>query len=147
MCTLKSLHTQFVNDSINRQGPNSVINVRPPKISPSEATLSRRERSTLSQLRSGDCHLLASTQVKFGRSTSALCSECKIARQTTNHLFNCNAIPTNLNNRDLWKNPHLVINHLVKFDAFASLRPPDPPLRPPPPASPPLARPPPEPPP
>ena len=127
--------------------PNPVINFRPPKIHPSEAALPRRVRTVLSQLRSGDCRLLAATQVKFGQSQSAICADCRFARQTTSHIFNCDAIPTTLNTRDLWKKPSAVADHLVKFTNFSSIIPPDPPLRPPPPASPPPLRPPPEPPP
>ena len=145
--TIKQLHTQFVANTISSLEPNPVIGFRPPKIHLSEATLPRRVRCALSQLRSGDCHLLASTQVKYGRSQSSLCPDCRFARQTTSHLFSCDAVPTNLNTRDLWKRPTLVAEHLVSFSNFQSLIPPDPPLRPPPPASPPPARPPPEPPP
>ena len=92
--TVKKLHTKFVANSISKLEPNPVINFRPPKIHKSEENLPRRVRSVLSQLRSNDCHLLAATQVKYGRSQSALCPDCLFARQTsTRETFGRNRRP------------------------------------------------------
>ena len=84
---LNSLHTSAVRKSIDKLGPNPLLGVVPPPIAPSEKTLSRLQRSTLSQLRSGQCHLLNDYKVLTGRGTSAVCPECKIRRHTVPHLF------------------------------------------------------------
>ena len=55
---LDSIHTSAVRDSIRSLGPNPLLGVCPPLIAPSEKRLSCFQRSTLAQLRSGQCHLL-----------------------------------------------------------------------------------------
>ena len=56
--TLQPLHTSFVNTAIDNMKDNIVLNNRPPSINDEETLLLRRQRSTLSQLRSGHCELL-----------------------------------------------------------------------------------------
>ena len=58
--TLQALHTDTVNKAVNSHERNVVIDGRPPPISNSEKDLTRKERSTLAQLRSGYCRLLGS---------------------------------------------------------------------------------------
>ena len=58
--TLQALHTSFVNTAIDNMKDNRVLNNRPPPINDEETLLSRRQRTTLSQLRSGHCKLLNS---------------------------------------------------------------------------------------
>ena len=55
----QNLHTHAVDSAIQLQGNNTVLKKRPPPISDEEQRLSRRQRCTLSQLRSGHCHLQA----------------------------------------------------------------------------------------
>ena len=51
--TLQALHTSFVNTAIGNMKDNRVLNSRPPSINDEETLLQRRQRTTLSQLRSG----------------------------------------------------------------------------------------------
>ena len=57
--TLQALHTSFVN---------RVLNIRPPSINDEETLLQRRQRTTLSQLRSGYCKLLNSYKKRLMQS-------------------------------------------------------------------------------
>ena len=130
---LDTLHTESVQQTINRLEPNPLLDTRPPPISPSETTLTRKQRSTLAQLRSGQCHLLNDYQVLTGRSHSALCPECLFRRHSVPHIFDCDANPTLLVIHDLWNNPVAVINFLVTLPSFSPLVPtvpPPPPLPP-----------------
>ena len=56
--TLKALHTDAVNKAVKSHERNVVLDGRPPPISNSVKYLTRKERSTLAQLRSGYCELL-----------------------------------------------------------------------------------------
>ena len=58
----QNLHTHAVYSAIQLQGNNRVLNKRPPPISDEEQRLNRRQRCTLSQLRSGHCHSIAGLQ-------------------------------------------------------------------------------------
>ena len=138
--TKKKLHTNAVTASIAKlaEFKNPVIDEAPPAISESEKSLKRIDRTTLAQLRSGQCKYLNDYQVLTGRSTSALCPECLLHRHTARHIFNCDAIPTNLVPKDMWNNPTLVADFLHQLPSFSALLPaPAPPLPPPPPEPPP----------
>ena len=56
--TLQALHTSFGNTAIGNMKDNRVLNSRPPSINDEETPLQRRQRTTLSQLRSGHCKFL-----------------------------------------------------------------------------------------
>ena len=149
---LKSIHTSAVAASINRLGVNPLLGTRPLPISPSERRLSRPQRTTLSQLRSGHCQLMQDYRVRVGQSTTDVCPVCNSQPHTVSHLFDCAAALTSLTVKDLWLNPVAVCDFLSSLPPFASLQslvtppPPSPPPSPPP--LPPLSpRPPPEPPP
>ena len=135
--TLRSIHSQSVANTIATLDPNPLLGTRPPAISPSEKRLTRRQRTTLAQLRSGHCRLLGDYKICTGLSSSALCPECLFRRQTVPHIFNCDAAPTNLSLCDLWINPVTVVEHLVNLQSFSALVPPDPPPPSPPPEPPP----------
>jgi hypothetical protein len=77
----------------------------PPDIDPSEKSLHRRSRCTLSQLCSGECISLKSYQKKKGTSPDDICPAYRGAPHTTNHLFCCPSAPMDLSVRDLWKRP------------------------------------------
>ena len=132
--SLTSPHTYAVAYTISELGANPILGTAPPEIAASETTLSRRQRCTLSQLRSGQCHLLNDYLVLTGRSDSAVCHECLIRRHTVPHLFVCDAVPTNLTILDLWKNPISVVEFLKSLSSFSPLvstEPPPPPEPPP----------------
>ena len=72
--TLLAIHTSSVNQAVNRQEVNVVLDDRPPLINNSEKDLTRKERTTLAQLRSGHCRLLGSYKSRINKdatSTSA----------------------------------------------------------------------------
>ena len=61
----------------------------------SEKELTRRERTTLAQLRSGDCILLDSYKSIISKGASLdVCADCGKAPHDVKHLFNCPAHPT-----------------------------------------------------
>ena len=69
--TLQVLHTSFVNTAIGNMKDNRVLNSRPPSINDEETLLQRRQRTTLSQLRSGHCKLLNSYKKQLKQSDSS----------------------------------------------------------------------------
>ena len=132
-----SIHTASVAKAISNLEPNRLLGTRPPPISPSESRLTRMQRTTLAQLRSGHCRLLGDYKVLTGISNSALCPQCLFRRHSVPHIFNCDASPTALTLLDLWVNPVKVVEYLVNLPTFAMLIPNDPPPpRPPPEPSP-----------
>ena len=133
---LKSIHTQSVENVINRLGEQSVLQKVPPAVSRSELTLSRPERCTLAQLRVGRCRRLNDYKHLLGQVDSAVCPECLIRRHNTAHLFNCDSRPTNLVIEDLWDKPVAVVDFLKTLPSFSFLLPPEQPNSPRPPPEP-----------
>ena len=118
--TIKSLHTAAVDDSIVSLGDNYILGTPPPPIDDSEVALSRLERCTLAELRSGDCHLMNDYQMRVGKSADAVCPKCRVQRHSVPHIFACDAVPTVLQVSDLWTHPVAMINHLKKLSSFSS---------------------------
>ena len=118
---LKQIHNQAVSNTISSLNANLLLGTIPPPISPSEKRLTRIQRTTLAQLRSGHCKLLGDYKVLTGLGTSAICHECLFRRQTVPHLFNCDAAPTQLTVRDLWVNPVTIMEHLVSLSHLSPL--------------------------
>ena len=58
--TLQALHTDAVDKAVKCHERNVVLDGPPPLMSSAEKELTRMERSTLVQLRSGHCRLLGS---------------------------------------------------------------------------------------
>ena len=105
MESLQNLHTHAVDSAIQLQGNNRVLKKRPPPISDEEQRLNRRQRCTLSQLRSGHCHLLQDYKHRVFGETSDICTDCGASPQDVRHLFACTTHPTDLSPEDLWRNP------------------------------------------
>ena len=135
---INGIHTSVVS-SCKQKLVNKVLGTVPPDIDPSESTLPRRSRTTLTQLRSLHCNNLKSYQAKIGTSQDDICPICREAPHTTRHLFECPAAPTNLSVLDLWKKPQEAADFLRTLPDFNHL-PVNPPLPPPPPEPPPAAR-------
>ena len=91
--TFQALHTSFVNTAIDNMKDNRVFNNRPPSINDEETLLSRRQRTTLSQLRSGHCKLLNSIKKRLKQSDSSSCPDCGMNPQDVPHLFDCTVTP------------------------------------------------------
>ena len=102
---LKNLHTRAVDSDIQLLDNNRVLKERPPPISGEEQRLNRKQRCTLSQLRSGHCHLLQDFKQRAFGEPSDICTDCGASPQDVRHLFACNAHPTDLSPEDLWRNP------------------------------------------
>jgi hypothetical protein len=133
--TLESIHTSVV--SRNKQKLyNKVLGGVPPEVDPSEQTLHRRSRCSLTKIRSGEYIGLKTYQKRIGTSLDYICPACRGAPHTTQHLFSCPSAPTDLNVRDLWKHPRESNTFISSLPAFINL-PPTPPLPPPPPWPPP----------
>ena len=92
--TLQALHTSFVNTAIDNMKENRVLNNQPPPINDEETLLSRRQGTTLSQLRSGHCKLLNSYKKQLKQSDSSSCPDYGMDPQDVAHLFDCTAQPT-----------------------------------------------------
>ena len=59
--SLQAVHTAYVGKALNKQKKSKLLGTRPPPINNNdEVTLSRNQRTTLSQLRSGYCRRLGS---------------------------------------------------------------------------------------
>ena len=106
---LQALHTSFVNTAIDTMKDNRVLNNRPPHVDDEEALLSRRQRTTLSQLCSGHCKLLNSYKKLLKKSDSSCCPDCGMDSQDVPHLFDCTAQPNDLSPVNLWVKPVVVV--------------------------------------
>ena len=129
--TLKALHIQSISDTVDGFSPNRVLGSAPPLIHPSESSLPRLTRVTLSQLRSGHCARLNDFLFRIGRANDDLCPDCRIAPHTSSHIFNCQSHPTTLSTEDLWERPREAAIFLASTPSFSFL--PDPGSPPPPP--------------
>jgi len=130
---IKALHTSAVRRAIIRQSPNRVLRRAPPPVAAAEIDLPRAHRVALSQLRSGYCPTLNQYRHRVGWSPTASCPECGAPVQSTDHLFDCPAHPTDLTTPDLWARPREVASHLLSLPFFGHLSPlPPPPPEPPP---------------
>ena len=88
--TLKKIHTDAIAASIVKLSvENPVLGAVPPEPDTSEKRLSRVQRTTLSQLRSGNCKFLNDYKLLLGHTESALCPECLFRRRTVRHIFEC----------------------------------------------------------
>ena len=67
-----------------------MLDGRPTHISNSEKELTRRERSTLAQLRSGYCRLLGSYKSRIKKDANLdVCADCGMTPHDVKHLFVC----------------------------------------------------------
>ena len=83
-----------------------MIDGRPPPISSAEKELTRRERSTLAQIRSGHSRLLGSYKSRIKKDTSLnVCADCGTTQHDAKHLFVCPTHPTTMIPSDLWSRP------------------------------------------
>ena len=111
--SLHTVHTSFVNTAIDNMTDNRVLNYRPPPLSDEEVYLTRRQRATLSQLRSGHCKLLNSYTNILKQTDSSSCPDCGM---DVPHLFDFTAHPTTLTPESLWDIPLKTIRELSFLD-------------------------------
>ena len=94
--TLQAIHTMAVNQAVNSLGRNVVLDDRPPVINISEKELTRKERTTLAQLRSGHCRLLGSYKSRISKEVSLdVCADCGKTPHDVKHL-----LPSSSNDHD-----------------------------------------------
>ena len=92
---LQALHTHAADKAVKSHERNVVLDGWPPPISSSEKDLTRKERSTLAQLRSGYCRLLGSYKSRIKKDTLLyVCVDCGTTPHDVKHLFVCPAHPT-----------------------------------------------------
>ena len=99
----QNLHTHAVDSDIQLQGNNRVLKECPSPISDEEQRLNRRQRCTLSQLRSGHCHLLQDYKHRVLGEPSDICTDCGVSPQDVRHLFACTTNPTDSSLEDIWR--------------------------------------------
>ena len=105
---IKHIHTDTVRNTLRARPNNGVLNARPPEIDTSEATLPRKTRTTLAQLRSGYSTHLNSYMSRIREDTPDTCQLCGLGPHDTRHLFSCTEKPTTLTPKDLWIKPREV---------------------------------------
>ena len=111
--TPQAIHTKAVNQAVNSQRRNVVLDDRPPLINISEKELTRKERTTFAQLRSGHCRLLGSYKSRIKKNAILnICADCVKTQHDVKHLFNCLAHPTILTLSDLRSRPMDIIREL-----------------------------------
>ena len=89
---------------------NVVLDGRPPPISNSEKELTRKERSTLAQLRSGYCRIKKDASLD-------VCADCSTTPHDVKHVFVCPAHPTTLIPSNLWSRPTDAVRELSYLEA------------------------------
>ena len=119
----KDIHTNCVNDVIQRLDKSSVLGEIPPANNRTYRTnpLPRRKNDTRA---ASYCKRLNDFKLKLGQIESAICPEYLFYCHTMGHLFECDAAPTNLSVIDI------VIDFLKSLFFFNFLNPPE--LHPPP---------------
>ena len=104
--TLQAIHTDAVNKAVKDQKKNIVLDGLPHPINDSGKDLTRKERATLAQLRSGNCKLLGSYKRRIKKDTSLnVWADCGKTPHDVKHLFACPAHPTTLILSDIWSKP------------------------------------------
>ena len=114
--TLQALHASFVSTAIGNMKDNRVLNNRPPSINDEETLLPRRQRTTLSQLRSGHCKVLNSYKKRLKQSDSSSCPDCGMDPLDVPHLLDCMGLPNDRSPMNLWDKPIETIRELSFLD-------------------------------
>ena len=116
--TLQALHTAAVVKAVQCYERNVVLDGRTPPISNSEEELTRKERSTLAQLRSGYCRLLGSYNSRIKKDANLdVCADCGTTPHVVKYLFVCPAHPTTLIPSDIWSRPTDAVRELGYLEA------------------------------
>ena len=101
--SLQNMYTHAVDSATQLLDNNRVLKERQPPISDEEQRLNRRQRCTLTQLRSGHCDLLQDYKHRVFSEPSDICTDCGASPQDVSHLFACNAHPSELSPEYLWR--------------------------------------------
>ena len=101
--TLQTIRTDAVNQTVNNQEMNIVLDERHLIINNSEKDLTRKERTTLTQLVSEHCRLLQEQNQKDV--ILKIWPDCGKTPHDVKHLFVVSAHSTTLTQSDLWGTP------------------------------------------
>ena len=95
-----------------------LLDGRLPPISSTEKELTRKERSTLAQLRSRHCRLLGSYKSRIKNDAGLnVCADFGTTLHDVKHLFVCPAHPTTMIPSDLWSRPMDAVRELSYLEA------------------------------
>ena len=102
--TVQEIHTDAVNNAVKDQIKNIyMLYDLPHPINDSEEDLTRNERATLVQLRSGYFKLICSYKNRIKKdATLNICADCGKTPHDATHLFAFQASPTTLIQSVLW---------------------------------------------
>ena len=116
---MKEIHTKIVTQHLENTEINKIIGERAPAVDKSELDMPRAGRVRLSQLRTGKPPFLKTYQNKIDQKNypSDLCPLCKKKPHTTQHIFECDKMKTELVILDLWKQPVSVAALLAAWEA------------------------------
>ena len=104
--TFQAIHSDAVNKAVKDQKKNIVVDGLPHPINDSEKDLTRKERATLAQLRSGYCKLLGSYKSRIKKDASLdVCADYGNTPHDVKHLITCQAHLTTLIPSDLGNKP------------------------------------------
>ena len=132
--TRKVIHTRAVEVAIESRKPNRVLGAAAPDVSDlAEQDMTRQERTTLAQLRTGFCSALNGYLHVIGATESPLCPCCRQADHTVQHLFQCPEHPSTCTPTDLWLHPVRALDFLRTWPCLERLQRERPPPEPPPP--------------
>ena len=102
--SLQNLHIHMVDSVTKLLGNNIVLKEHPLPILDKEQRTNRRQLCTLSQLRSGHCHLLYEYKHRVFVKPRHISTDCGASPQDVRHLFVCRTRTTDLLPEDLWQN-------------------------------------------
>ena len=99
-----------------------MLDGRPLPISNSEKELTRKESSTLAQLRPGYCRLLGSYKSRIKKDANIdVCADCGTTPHDVKHLFVYPAHPTTLIPSDLWCRPTDAVRELSYLETHIEI--------------------------
>ena len=116
----QSLHSTYVQQSLQSLQPNTILQAFPPPISDEERGLPRKHRSLLAQLRSGHCSKLRNYQTRLNPDLDPTCQECHFTLEDVPHLFQCPAHQVSVQPIHLWTDPKRVVEEIKIFDPGGS---------------------------
>ena len=120
----KHYHTEFTKEAIKTYDDNPLIKMKPPEIDKSEKELKRKERTSLSRLRSKEHPSLQNYKFKIHKSATPTCQHCKQEVEDVEHLLlkckthNIERNTFKINSlTQLWTQP-TIITQFLKASAF-----------------------------
>ena len=118
--TRRDIHTRVVRTEVGRKDPKRVLGTKPPEINEDKVDLTRGERKTLAQMRSGFCSAPKYFQNRVGLSASLLCLCCRQAEHTAQPMFQCTELPALKIPLNIWEDPKRAVEYLLTWPCFES---------------------------